>query len=65
MDTLSEHIVGCPYCGESFAILVDPEDVGHAYIEDCQVCCRPMTVLVTVATEGGFRVELLDENSAF
>jgi len=65
LDTLSEQIVGCPYCGESVVMLVDPEDVGHAYVEDCQVCCRPITVLVTEATGEGFRVELFDENSAF
>ena len=34
--------VYCPYCGESIEVLLNPEDVGAEYIEDCQVCCRPI-----------------------
>lgn len=34
----------CPYCGEPIHLLVDQEMLGEAYIEDCEVCCRPMVV---------------------
>jgi hypothetical protein len=39
---LSEQNISCPYCGESLLVLVDPQDVNNEYIEDCQVCCRPI-----------------------
>ncbi len=64
MERLSEQNVSCPYCGEVLSILVDPEEVGDAYIEDCQVCCRPMTVVVEALSGGNFRVMVSDENSA-
>jgi len=42
-----EQEVECPFCGERFEILVDTS-VDHAdYIEDCQVCCRPIHFFLT------------------
>ena len=43
---LQESSVYCPYCGESIEVLLIPEDVGAEYIEDCQVCCRPIEFLL-------------------
>lgn len=34
--------VACPYCGETNELVIDPSEGGHQYIEDCQVCCRPI-----------------------
>ena len=42
MMELQETSVYCPYCGEPISVLLNPEDVGLDYIEDCQVCCRPI-----------------------
>ena len=39
---LQESRVFCPYCGESIEVLLNPEELGCEYIEDCQVCCRPI-----------------------
>jgi len=44
---LLEQTVSCPYCGESLTILLDLSAGGQSYVEDCQVCCRPMNVLFT------------------
>ena len=33
-----------PYCGETIAILLDLSVDEQSYIEDCSVCCQPMTV---------------------
>lgn len=44
--------VGCPYCGEQFATLLDLSAGASAYIEDCQVCCQPIELRVTVDDEG-------------
>jgi hypothetical protein len=43
----------CPYCGEPIALWVD-EGGGHSqrYIEDCAVCCHPMTVSVAIDEDG-------------
>jgi hypothetical protein len=36
--------VSCPYCGETITILLDLSVDEQSYIEDCSVCCQPMTV---------------------
>jgi hypothetical protein len=38
----------CPYCGEPIELVVDESAGSTRYIEDCQVCCRPMQVDVEV-----------------
>lgn len=42
----------CPYCGEAIELLVDCSVRKQTYIEDCQVCCRPITVNLIVDEEG-------------
>ena len=37
--------VSCPHCGEPLEIYVEA-DVHGTYIQDCEVCCQPMTVTV-------------------
>jgi len=41
--------IDCPYCGERIEIEVDRSAGDQEYIEDCTVCCRPITVLVVVS----------------
>lgn len=41
----------CPYCGELVELLIDCSEYQQTYIEDCQVCCRPM--VVSVQLNGG------------
>ncbi|MEX1119759.1 MAG: CPXCG motif-containing cysteine-rich protein [Terrimicrobiaceae bacterium] len=36
----------CPQCGEEFAIQVSTQGGSLDLIEDCAVCCRPMTVSI-------------------
>lgn len=45
---LGEEPVRCPFCGEPITILVDASAGAQSYIEDCQVCCRPMQVTIVV-----------------
>ena len=47
-----EEQINCPYCGESLTILIDPSDAGQEYIEDCQVCCRPIIMQVNEQGNG-------------
>lgn len=48
-ERLHERPVSCPYCGETQTILVDTSAGDQAYVEDCQVCCRPMNVAFTAS----------------
>ncbi len=41
-NLLQSKIINCPYCGELLEILLDLSAGSQSYIEDCQVCCRPM-----------------------
>ena len=34
--------VRCPYCGERLETRIDLTAEEPAYIEDCEVCCRPI-----------------------
>ena len=45
MDTQT---VRCPYCGEWLEIVIDRSVRRQEYIEDCQVCCRPITLTITL-----------------
>ena len=42
----------CPYCGEAIQLLIDCSIPEQEYIEDCQVCCRPIQILASVDSEG-------------
>ncbi|MEM1229684.1 MAG: CPXCG motif-containing cysteine-rich protein [Pseudomonadota bacterium] len=56
----------CPYCGERISVLVDTsaleELAADPYIEDCQVCCRPIRLTVTTAADGSIEVHGQHEN---
>ena len=41
--------VSCPYCGETITLFLDLSIEEQSYIEDCSVCCQPMTVSYTAA----------------
>ena len=36
----------CPCCGEAITLLVDYSIANQEYVEDCEVCCRPLVVAV-------------------
>jgi transposase-like protein len=44
MDLLQSVMLTCPYCGESIETTVDTSLSSQRYIEDCPVCCRPITL---------------------
>lgn len=64
MEPLAEQLVNCPYCGERIEVLVDYQEAGHEYIEDCQVCCKPIIFNVVVDPMGNVSVLVRDENEA-
>jgi hypothetical protein len=54
----------CPYCGESIDLFVDDSVDHQQYVEDCQVCCRPIHVSVTTNGEDGVTLVARAENDA-
>ena len=44
--------VTCPYCGETFETTVDLSAGDQNYVEDCQVCCRPIEFRLRADIDG-------------
>ena len=64
MQAIEETPVSCPYCGETIVILLDSSAGTQNYIEDCQVCCRPIVVCVNSQDGENFGVEVRREDDA-
>ncbi|HWQ36828.1 MAG TPA: CPXCG motif-containing cysteine-rich protein [Blastocatellia bacterium] len=48
----------CPACGEASFTLVDPSaGTRQQYVEDCQVCCRPAILTITIDHSGEVWIE--------
>lgn len=47
LETSAE--VMCPHCGETITLLLDLSVESQSYIEDCSVCCQPLTVSYSAA----------------
>jgi hypothetical protein len=63
MDLLQTVAASCPSCGEPIELLVDCSGGDQTYVEDCQVCCAPMQVRVSLAeADGSARVSVEREN---
>jgi Cysteine-rich CPXCG len=59
METTAEY--QCGYCGEYSTAFIDlSAGYEQSYIEDCQVCCRPNTLFVTVDRDS-LEVEIATE----
>lgn len=67
MQALDERPAICPYCGEAILLLLDSGAFAESsdsqeYIEDCQVCCRPMTVMLSLDPAGNPCLSIQQEN---
>ena len=40
-----EHFFTCPYCWQEISMLLDPDLYDEEYVEDCEVCCRPIVIV--------------------
>ena len=56
MSLQREHPVACPCCGETIWLEIDCSLPHQRYVEDCQVCCRPL--VIEAVTEAGEVVEV-------
>ena len=48
INQLIETTVQCPYCWESFSLLIDGSVECQEYVEDCEVCCQPIDFVVEI-----------------
>lgn len=46
MDFIEDRLVTCPWCGSSTEVAIDRTAGSQESVEDCTVCCSPMTVRV-------------------
>ena len=62
LNQIEEYEIGCPYCGETIVLLIDPSVPSQSYIEDCEVCCRPIVVTVIVYEDSTISVHVQQED---
>ena len=62
MNQLEETDISCPYCGETITVLIDESVEFQQYIEDCQVCCRPINFKVSTDFVGNISACVSGEN---
>jgi hypothetical protein len=57
-----EHHFICPYCGEEISMVLDLSAGRQTYIEDCEVCCKPIEISFSVEEDEvtSFQANALD-----
>lgn len=48
---LEEYFFTCPYCWQRISMVLDLSVGEQEYVEDCEVCCRPIHVRYVVADD--------------
>lgn len=62
MDPSESAHIHCPYCGELLEITVDSSVGRQEYIEDCQVCCKPIQFRIRVSADGISSIDVRRED---
>ncbi|QCU90045.1 CPXCG motif-containing cysteine-rich protein [Thiomicrorhabdus sediminis] len=62
MQAITTLTVRCPYCGEIIEAVIDCSVAQQEYIEDCEVCCRPIVFKVSINESGEPDVAVFSEN---
>lgn len=62
INQLLEVPVQCPFCWETFSLLVDASVETQEYVEDCEVCCRPIDFFVQIDDEDRPRVRVRQQD---
>jgi cysteine-rich CPXCG protein len=57
LELVVETEITCPHCGEVFPLQIDTSQSEQSLIEDCTVCCRPISL--TVRCNPGSVVDLV------
>lgn len=58
-----EHFFTCPYCWQEISFVLDLSIDEQTYIEDCEVCCRPIQIWYSADGDDllDFNAEVIDE----
>ena len=62
MYLLQERDIDCPYCGEPITVQIDCSISHQNYVEDCQVCCRPIVLDIHIWGEEDIAIDVRPEN---
>jgi hypothetical protein len=54
---MDSQVIHCPFCGEPIEVGVDWSVRQQEYVEDCQVCCRPIVLTVGIDDDGEVHIE--------
>jgi hypothetical protein len=65
LNQLTSKSISCPYCGEKIKVLIDPSDSAQQYIEDCQVCCKPINFVISESDNGELSVNVYSDDEGF
>jgi hypothetical protein len=55
LTDLFEHPFTCPACWAAISMLLDLSETPQTFVEDCEVCCRPL--VISLSTKAGELVE--------
>ena len=59
---MDSQVIHCPSCGEPIEVAVDWSVRQQEYVEDCQVCCRPIVLTVGIDDDGETHIEARAES---
>lgn len=54
--------IQCPYCWQTIDVVVDDCGESQQYIEDCQVCCRPINFHVQLDEQGQLQLQVYSDD---
>jgi transcription elongation factor Elf1 len=46
-----EQFFNCPYCAQKISMLIDLSVPAQNYVEDCEICCRPIEISYQVCDD--------------
>lgn len=46
-----EYFFTCPYCWDEISMVLDSSAPRQTYVEDCEICCRPVEIHYVIEDE--------------
>jgi len=43
-----EYFFVCPHCWQRISVVLDTSETHQVYVEDCEVCCKPIELEYTI-----------------
>ena len=62
MPLVNSYFLSCPFCLEQIEIVVDITTGNQEYTEDCEVCCNPILIRISLDGDEVIDIEALREN---